>query len=294
MRALFITTQTNDCMNHIRAWESWAGPAEHVPYTHLGIRNDQPIVDRVEKSRPDVTFYIGANQAPGNPRPDALKKIKAVAPLVNLCSDAADRPWHRTLMDYARRQCFTAQISIDGAANAPVDHVTLTPVDPRPFEGESARDIRCGFSGTVGRWNERSEIVNALAWFGGLEVRDRTKGDSYSDHVRFMKRCRMVLNMSRTGTGRANHIKGRVLEAGWAGCCLLESKGSPIAEWFPEGCWLEYEDPPDAARLIRDVTDDVIEATAARLAAEVRRRYSPEKIYRGILACVARSVSKAA
>lgn len=294
MKALFLTTTTNDCLNHVRAWESAFGPAGHITYRHLAIRNDQPIIERVRESNPDVIFYIGACEAPGNPRPETLRLLKVMAPLVSLCSDAADRPWHKSLMGYRNRACFSLQVAIDGAKDAPVDHATLTPVDATAFEGNSERDIRCGFSGTVGRWNERSEIVRALAWFGGLTVRDRIKGDHYAEHVAFIKRCAMLFNMSRTGTGHANHIKGRVLEAGWAGCCLLESAGSPIGEWFPRGCWIEYRDPPEAAAIIRDLDDRTITETAARLSEEVRSKYTARLIYQGILDRVAHPVTVAA
>ena len=285
MRALFCTTQTSDCTNHVRAWESAFGPSRHVTFNHRGVCNDWQLTKAIREASPEVVFYIGAHEAPGNPRPATLREARSLVPLVNLCSDAGDRPWHKVLDAYRARECFSLQVGIDGAMSAPVDLVTLTPVDPRPFTAGDApaRDIRCGFSGTVGRWNARSEIVLALKWFGGLTVRDRAKAEGYSDHVRFLRRCRMVLNISRTGTGQANHVKGRVLEAGWAGACLLESEGSPIAEWFPDDCYLTYRDPKEAAAIIRDTDDATIDRTAARLAEEVRARFTPEMIYGAML-----------
>ena len=292
MKTLFITTMTADCGNHVRAWNSWEEPASHLTYNHTGICNDGYLVEEDRKIAPEIIFYIGACAATGNPRPGAFRDLKEIAPLVNLCSDAADRPWHGVLREYGRRGCFSLQVSIDGANNAPVDFVTLTPVDPVPFSRDVDRDIRCGFSGTVGRWNERSEIVRALAWFGGLTVRSR--GGDYTEHAAFMKRCRMVLNLSRTGSGHTDHIKGRVLEAGWAGCCLLESQGSPIAEWFPKGCWVEYKDPLEAAEIIASLDDKTIRETASNLASEVRSRFAPRMIYSEILRRVADPVEKAA
>ena len=280
MKALFITTRTADCHNHVRAWNSFSNtPAEHFTFDHQALRNDHLMIEAARRVRPDVIFYIGAVKALGNPRPETLRELMTIAPSVNICSDAADRPWHPVLEGMKRLGCFNAQVSIDGANRAPVDIVTLTPIDPRPFEAEEKRDIRCGFSGSIGRWNARSEVIRALVWFGGLIVRDRAGVDAYEDHARFMKRCRMILNLSYTGSGHAHHIKGRVLEAGWAGCALLESEGSPIGEWFPSDCYITFRDPKDAAAIIADLDDAAIEKMARRLSEEVRSKFTPAMIY---------------
>ena len=222
MKALFITTETADCSNHVRAWESVFGPCDHVTFDHTAVRNDWRIIESAKKAAPGVIFYIGANKAPGLPSMESLQLLRKIAPVISLCSDAADKPWHTVLDVYRKQECFDLQVSIDGAHGSPVDLVTLTPVDAGPFSGPNPeRDIHCGFSGTVGRWNSRSELVNALVWFGGLTVRARQGSERYEDHVQFLRRCQMVMNISFTGTGHNHHIKGRVLEAGWAGCCLF-------------------------------------------------------------------------
>ena len=287
MRALFLTTKTSDCANHVNAWESAFGKPDHVTFNHEGIRNDHVLIEATRAAKPDIIFYIGAMKGLGNPRAETYQELRRVAPTVNFCSDAADTPWHPVLATYARLKCFDLQVSIDGAAEAPVDFTTLTPVDPRPFDievnNELRKDIRFGFSGSVGRWNGRSEIVKSLEWFGGLTVRHRQSGDTYHDHARFMRRCRVILNISATGSGRRNHIKGRVLEAGWAGCALLESEGSPIGNWFPSDCYLTYRDPKEAADIVRDIDDATIDRYAKRLSEEVRTRFHPKIIYTDIL-----------
>ena len=283
MHALFLTTLTGDTTNHVSAWESVFGHAEHARFNHEGIRNDHLLIYAARAAKPDVIFYIGATKGSGNPRVETHLSLREIAPCINLCSDAADRPWHHVLKGYARTQCFDLQVAIDGAAEAPVDLITLTPVDTRPFEIEIVKDIRFGFSGSVGRWNGRSEIVKALEWFGGLTVRHREGGDTYRDHVRFLRRCRIILNVSLTGSGHLHHVKGRVLEAGWAGCALLESEGSPIGNWFPSDCYMTYRDPREAAEIARDMDEVTVERLARRLAEEVRERYHPRIIYTEML-----------
>lgn len=283
MRAIFLTTNTNEVLGHVRAWESAFGPVKHVTFNHQGIRNDHLLIDAAAAEKPEVIFYIGAVKGTGNPRAETYRELRTIAPLVNLCSDAADKPWHGVLAAYANHKCFDLQVSLDGGRPTAIDISMLTPVDPRPYEGLGPeRDIRCGFSGGVGHHNQRAEIVRALECPGGLTVRERSQSN-YEDHVLFIRRCRMILNTSFTGTGQAHHIKGRVLEAGWAGCALLESEGSPICNWFPPDCYLIYRDPKEAAEMIRDLDDETIERTAKRLAEEVRARYTAKTIYGEIL-----------
>lgn len=282
-RALFYTTNTNECENHVRAWENTDyGEISHVKYDHLRIRNDWQLLEAAQNFKPDVIFYIGANEGQGVPRADTLREARKIAPMINLCSDAADIPWHKTLEYYKKHECFDLQVSIDGAKQAPVDYATLTPVDHSMFK-KAKKDIRCGFSGTVGRYNKRSEIVNSLEWFGGLTVRKRDKEKGYTSHIRFMERCQLFLNISFTGTGMAHHIKGRVIETGLAGCVLLEHKDSPIQEWFSEGCYISYTHPKEIKEIIEDIDDKTIESVSAKLSAEVRTLYTPQKIYGGML-----------
>lgn len=292
MRALFITTKTVDCANHVRAWDSLGHKAAHMTFDHSAMRNDWQFLDKAREVRPEIIFYIGAHQAQGNPRPATLIEMRSIAPTIHLCSDATDRPWHPVLVGYRVRGCFDLQVGIDGGGL--VDLATLTPVDPGPFEVRCERDIRCGFSGSVGRWNARSEIVKALEWFGGLTVRNRAPHGGYEEHARFMKRCRMLLNLSFTGSQHAHHIKGRVVEAGYAGCALLESADSPIGDWFPEDCYLTWRDAKDIAALIADAGDETMERAARRLSEEVRKRYTARAIYGEILDRVGSAVARPA
>ncbi len=278
MRAIFVTTDSVDCFNHVRAWNSCFPKSTHHTFNLNHIRNDHLILEAAKGH--DVIFYIGAVKGNAVPRYKTFQKLREIAPVINICSDAADKPWEIMLGHYKRRESFDLQVSIDGAKDSPVDLATLTPVDSNPFK-ETNKDIRCGFSGTVGGYDRRSQVVMALNWLGGLTLRERCK--SYEDHVNFMARCRMMLNTSWTGTGHAHHIKGRVIEAGWAGCALLEHADSPISEWFPEDCYFRWGNPKEAAEIIKNSTDEEIAKKASRLSEEIRNRFTAKQIYGEIL-----------
>lgn len=281
-RALFYTTETNECRNHVRAWDDASGaPATHITYRYGGIRNDWRLVEAARDGGFDVIFYVGAYHAPGNPRPSAFRAARSFAPLVNLCSDAADDPWHGVLREYARQECFDLQVAIDGAEGVPVDLSVLTPVSPQMFRRRAVRSIRIGFSGSIS--HRRAGLIETLERFGGLVTRRRAKLDGYDEHARFLRRCRLCLNFSSTGSGRRHHIKGRVLEAGWAGCALLEPEDSPFVSWFPEDARISYASPREAAALLNELTDEQIERAARRLSEVVAKKYHPKMIYGEIL-----------
>lgn len=294
MKVLFITTSTNDVDGHVEAWNCCnQEPALWVKFEHRNLRNDGPMIQAARLEKPDVIFYIGACEARGLPARSTFKMLSAEAPLIHICCDAGDAPWHRVLHEYHDLGCFALQVGIDGCKDAPVDLATLTPVDVRLFGGRPPkRRIRCGFSGTIGYLNDMSDacrndprgsILIPLAVSKRIRVLRRSHMRSYRAHVAFIRRCKMLINTSYTGSGKFHHIKGRVLEAGWAGCALLESKGSPIADWLPEDCYLLYDGAKQAEEIIEGIDDATIRGYADRLARYVREHYHPRDIYREIM-----------
>jgi len=304
MKALFVTSATSDVDSLVRAWDCWQDVKPvRVMFPHMGPPINDEIVAKARKVAPDIIFYIGGAQGDGNPDVKTLCRLRKLAPSINLCCDAGDEPWHPLLRRYRDAKCFDLQVSLDGIRAAPVDLVTITPVDPRPWKRSRAlRSIRCGFSGGASlaitprtrrtrdafkvRFQPpitRERVIHYLEANGFIVVGRRVKGRSYSDHADFVKSCQMILNTSASGTGLAHQIKGRVLETGWAGCALLESEASPISEWMPEGGYLSYRDVNHAKELINDLADKQIAESAAVLSQYVRENYHPRQIYGEIL-----------
>lgn len=276
-RALFITTHTNDTHNHVDAWDSVAPvPAKRIQFNYRGgLGNNAYILNRARESgEVDVIFYIGANAGEGLPFFETFRELRKIAPLVNIVSDAADKPWHAPIAAYRKEECFDLQVGIDGDPDSPVDLVTLTPVDSRPFDMvKTAKDIRCGFSGNAA--GKRGDVLSAV----GSRCWIRLRGDDYLDHIRFMRRCRMILNVAFTGSGHRLHVKGRVTEAGYAGAALLEPALSPTRRWFPPSTYLTYRDNEDLIRLIETVAEEKIASCAESFSKAVREKYNAAAIY---------------
>ena len=281
MKALFITTNTNDTHNHIDAWDYVSETkALRVYFNYLcGLGNDAYIMHKArEAGEVDVIFYIGANRGAGLPSFDTLRELRKIAPLINIISDAADPPWHMIIDRYRKEECFDLQVGIDGEPKSPVDLVTLTPVDGRAFDSvKVTRDIYCGFSGNVS--GKRGQVLSAV----GGRCFVRLRGDDYLDHIKFLKRCQMILNVSYTGSGHRFHIKGRVTEAGYAGAALLEQIVSPIKHWFPAAAYIPYRGVENLIELIDTVRTETITESARLLSKIVREKYNAAAIYGSML-----------
>ncbi len=281
MKALFITTHTNDTHNHIDAWDSVSETkALRVHFNYRdGVGTDAYILNKARSAgEVDVIFYIGANLGGSLPSFDTLRELRKIAPLINIISDAADPPWHKLIEEYREEECFDLQVGIDGEPESPVDLATLTPVDGRIFDSvRVGKDIRCGFSGNAS--GKRGQVLAAV----GGRCFVRIRGDDYLDHIKFIKRCQMVLNIAYTGSGHRFHVKGRVTEAGYAGAALLEPAGSPIRHWFPASAYIAYRSTEHLIELIETVSTEMISGCAELLSKLVREKYNAAAIYGGML-----------
>jgi hypothetical protein len=281
MRALFITTQTNDTHNLVDAWDSINGsPADRVKFYYQGIRRDGLMLSTAKTVNPDVIFYVGGCTGIGLPKFRTFRELRQIAPLVNLIPDAADPPWHGTIRQYREEECFDLHVGLDGCPGSPVDHLTVTPVDLNHFKMRVDKNIHCGFSGGLG--GNRSELIKAILPYCSIRIRNAISG-KYADHAYFLKRCRMIFNTAWTGSGKYYHIKGRVIEAGYAGAALIEHVNSPIDHWFPKETCFRYSDGDEAIDIIKSVTNNEINEKARFLSRVVKKKYSSMKIYRGIL-----------
>ncbi len=290
MKALFITPLNHESYLIVSAWNSFNDPAIHLTFDVWGEPNNEGILQAAKDTNPDIIFYVGANAASGLPSHETFQKLRTIAPSVHLCWDATDAPWHATLSAYKKDECFNLQVAMDGGVDSPVDMATLTPIDPRPYKPHViGRGVRCAFAGqnaaraVRGKYQHpRWHVLNHLVKCKLVEFRERTDG-SYSDYAIYLKGCRMLLNISHTGSGKAHHVKVRITEAGMAGCALLEMKEAPTRSWVPEECLFIYDNVDDAMSIIRSVTGEQIKTKAAKLSAYIRSYYSPQAIYGSIL-----------
>lgn len=283
MKALFITPVGTDLNLLVAAWDLWNEPAMHKTYDLWDAPDDKSILQTARDLVPDVMFFLGGTVGAGLPLHDTLRTLRTIAPSVHLCWDAADNPWHDMLDAYKKGECFNLQVGIDGGLPPSIDMATLTPIDTRPYSpyGDE-RLIRCAFSGQVmfADKHPRAGVLIPLLSAGLVAYRPRAFGP-YSDYANYIKGCQILLNISHTGSGDGYHINVRAVEAGFAGCALLEMKQGPICDWMPEEALFLYANVEEAAEIIKSA-EVVNKATA--LGVYVRENYNPKRIYESILA----------
>lgn len=294
LNILFITTETNNCDPIVQSFESVYGPVERLRWWHERLRVDPDLVLAAERGPPaapagakwDAIFYIGACGSVATPSAETLRMIGRAAPTVHICFDGGDAPWWPYVQQYRDMGCFKLQVNIDGAHCPGADMIVTCPVVSDPYDTEPApeRDINFGFAGGVGTYL-RSWLTDGLIQNAGLQVRVRTGYETrdYADYARFMRRCRMMLNVPLTGTGQYMHVKSRIIEAGLAGCAVLEHKQSPAFRWFGPEAMFAYETIEDIIALVGSVSPEEVARKAAFLSARVRSAHMPVHIWGAVM-----------
>ena len=295
MRSLFLSTSTQETDKYE---ESLAclnlGPTEMIRYDQPDYTAAQLYAD-VKAWKPDMVVYIGTRWGVQPAIVTLCNITSKIAPMVHLCSDAADPPWFDLLTEYHYAGAFALQVAIDGNRQWPLadsQMTLLTPINPAHFpmrmKPHAERSILCGYAGNGGSGGSfRRELLTEVMLRNLLRVRLRDDAPgSYDEYCAFMSDCRITLDIPYSGTQAAKQIKGRVIEAGLAGSCLLELGGAPISEWFTPGVdYVEYGSAEDAVKIIRELQNDPerTQAIAANLRAKVLAEHSPQKFWGKIM-----------
>lgn len=264
MRGLVFTTGTPDTIKLVRSFEALGHDTVVIQYD-VGPTSGPRQIDmltEVERVRPDVIVYIGAIKEIHHswvPSTGELCEINGIAPMVHICSDAADPPWWASLEDYDKHGAFALQVAIDGAQGTPLNDfekgmTALTPLHPDWFpevEWEK-RVVHCGFSGGVGY---RTEILGTMQNHGLLtHFGNGEHNNPYENLCLFYTTCKTVVNDARTGSQARRHMKGRFCEAAMAGAIVIEPADSIARSWFTANeDFMEFNNWGDAPPIVRDV-----------------------------------------
>lgn len=312
MKALFITTETNETMKYVESLKLVLGKGVvHYVFSHRRVQNalegnalDSAIHKLALEVNPSFIAYLGGCQGI-MPSIDILRRLnREIAPSVCLVSDAGDLvcPWQPLLRRYDESGCFSALVAIDGVNDWEFSDrcmTLLTPVDPvyymTPPRPHAERKMVFGFAGNVSRskmdsngaWTGRRHKTDKMVDFG-LRTRQRDSDPllhpmkSYQAYCDFMTQTRITPNFPLTGSYQHMHVKGRVVEAGLAGCLLLEEEGSPTSRWFEKDRdYLEFK-PTMGAKSIVEYYGNKPEASQAfgwRLREKVLKEHHPSKFW---------------
>src|SRR3990167_9808604 len=313
MKALFVITRTNEMHKHMDSFTCLDGnEVSHYMYTFerkrpgwaTGEELDKQVYEAVGIYRPDFMVYVGT--CGGNiPSPQVFRKIRhELCPTVHFCSDAADPPWWPLFNEYEENHSFNVQVALDGPVEWPLRKTgisALTPLDPAVFHPKpyDERTVEFGFAGDPGGIAivEGKPVGRALLsepmLKNGLKVRerDRRTGDleigrkTYQEAADFLCDTKITPNFPGTGSWTRMHVKGRVVEAGWARTALLEKIGSPAASWFEAGAdFLEWTSPDECLKFVRELRENPEKGQylGARLHDKVSQNHNPLKFWNRI------------
>lgn len=261
---------------------------EHYRYDHVqeGTFFDEDLTLKVGSVRPDLVFYIGSLEGPYMARSHVYHNIQEICPIVNIVFDGGCPFGWPALKKFREDKCFSVVVNIDGNQDWPKgenDMTTLCPIDPRPYAKVAEKSIPFGFYGGSTS-DDRAELLKKLKELKLIETAERDERlGSYQAYADFMLKCRMVLNMAKTGSGKTSHVKARVIESGLARACLLEPKDSPAKNWFKPGIdYLEYSSVDQLEDLVLSLDAADMQDVAESLHKKVITDHSPEKFYRKI------------
>lgn len=297
MKLLYLRTSSFQCDPHVgsilQLAEERGWFVSVLDYFKV---KDPDILNHYIEHKFDVMIWLGTVH-PDRTQNHTFKILRENGcKTIFLCPEASNIGWHQSIIEFKRDGCFDLMVNLDGLSPKIEDvdiYTTLAIYDQRPYvhlKPWHERPIDIGFCG--GGTFRRSESSLPLSFreqliahlrsfpnFKELEFVDQS--GTYQKYADFMMDCKIAINCSGSGGDLSNHVKGRVLEAGLAGCLLLEDIKSPIDRWFKESSFryypnIEYLDKVVAFHLMQVGESSKI---AQSLNEEVRTRYNPSKLW---------------
>lgn len=267
---------------------------------------DDEMLREAKIAKPDAIIFISAWRQLFCPLNETLGELNEIAPLVHFLSDGSDPPWWDELREFERRRCFSLTVNIDGGYHWPGGKAwsgdftvtkaltLLTPVDilhfDRPhFIDYAERPYALVFAGNNGG-HIRGALVERLRRCIGFYFKDRDNDmRSYPAYADFLRNSRVSVNAPFTGSGAARQVKGRVLETGFAGACLLEWRNDATRQWFtPRHEYWEYESIDECVDLGEWLLGHpkIASATASALTRRLHEEHNPVIFWKKVFEAV--------
>lgn len=294
------------CMSNPQLRETLqAGGYKALGWPRERVAMDDDMIRHAENFGPDMILFTSAWEGLFCPTNATLAKLNTMAPVVHMLHDASDYPWWPQLAQFEIDKCFAATVNIDGGLywpggskwdREPISNgvTVLTPVDPRPYQQTQITRVRdrmyaLGYAGNRGgpiRSFLTEQVGRAIPSFV-CRMREESP-QTYFHYAEFLKQCRVVINVPWSGSNSAQHVKGRVVETGFAATCLLEWRNDNTRQWFtPRFHFEEYqghalpeavEDCIETARFLMDRPNRAEEIAMAHHY-EVMTKHSPEVVW---------------
>lgn len=242
---------------------------------------DHVIISAFNNFQPDVVIYSGPAEGRCRPLLETFHTIRKSAKIVNLCCDGGCPNWHPLLETYLKEGCFDLTVNIDGNDQWPGSDKGITsigPIDASYYSKRYQKTIDVGFAGGAGA-GERLLATQRLQKECKLVIPERSEvWGTYQSYADFMLSCKRVVNFARTGSGKAWHMKYRVIESGLSSTCLFEQANPITPKYFTPGIdYLEYQDIDHLVDLVKNADAS---GYGERLHGTVTSKYSADKFWK--------------
>lgn len=251
---------------------------------------DHNILRKIRETNPSLVIYSGPAAGKCKPQTETLLTLQLKAKTVGYVLDGGCPEWHPLLQEYKDKNVFDVMVNTDGNPDWPKrvkDITTVQTIDERFYDKRPRQDIRFGFAGGNGS-KHRRDAIDFLQVHNNLQLAPRSEEwGSYKQYADFMLRCQMTVNFPETGSGKSFHVKNRVIEAGFASCCLFEKKNPITPLYFAPGQdYIEYETIEELSDIVKNISDGEIAFRAMQLAIKCREWYRPAKLWEEVFARV--------
>lgn len=302
-----LAVQSNPQVQQLLQAGMWPPPDQRAGW-RTRVRTDDELLSHAATFKPDVIVYISAWEGLFVLDHETIGTLNQQAPVVHMCFDGSDPPWWPQMKVFEEKRLFSLTVNIDGghiwpggeewlrAVNNPawwndkINGITLlTPLDPRFFLGPKnpfmQRPYSVAYAGNHGGWIRDWIFQKMRAKQYATRERDDVMG-SYSFYCNFLQQCKAVVSVPFTGSTVTCHVKGRVLEAGYAGTNLLEWRNEATRAWFlPRYEFWEYQGVEDCLDQCEWLTGhpELCEEMAKNLHHKVTTEHSPEVFWQKVL-----------
>lgn len=302
MRLLYLRSSSMQCDPHVSSlkecWNGVGGKAFKV-FDYFCEDSDNAILDIAHEFEPTHVIWIGTCGGPYETKAETFQELRKKSKTIMICPEASHPDWDRLIQEFYDKDSFDLIINIDGNPNwghrQGKGLTTLAMYGQRAYQMDHNyyhwrnRPIDVGFCGGSGYpGTMRQRLVHHLTMvrrhnnmplltqFPFIEC-----PGTYQLYADFMRMTKIAVNSCGSGEDRSKHVKGRVVEAGLAGCCLIEEEGSPIGLWFSKESYFTFETPEHCEAIIYEILSDPTEAIKRRdnFCNETRRKYTPYKMW---------------
>lgn len=250
---------------------------------------DHKIMAYFRQNPADYIIYEGPAEGKCRPTIETFKWLKERAKTICVVNDGGCKGWAPALQSYKESDAFHLVLNIDGCLEwpkRPQDITTYPLLDSSFFKPKEKRDI---FFGGIHSFSSphRDKATKYILESCDFVMGNRSdKWGDYQKYADFLCNTTVTINFPESGLGTPM-VKFRVIEAGFAGCVLLEKK-NPITPLYliPNEDYIEYWEVEEIPGILESLTPEKISYYSTNILERTREIMNPIREWEKILSSI--------